>query len=193
VAPQYTPSMSKPTHIACLDESFHNQGRFRSLSVASVPVDRYTDVSAALASMLIKSGIESELKWTKVKTARGRFAAAKLVDLVADWVDARHLRVDTLTWDTEDSRHAIEGRDDAANIGRMHYHLLRNSLGRRWGVNTRWLLYPDESSVDWQVLGDCLHFGERRRLREQPQVAPLFEDRQNLGFTVHGIEPKAQP
>jgi hypothetical protein len=182
--------MKPSTHIGCLDESCHNTGRFRSLSVVSVPAEHHAELMDILTATIRESGFQSELKWTKVKTAKGRFAATKVIDLTADWVSTKRLRVDTLTWDTKDHRHAIRGRDDAANIGRMHHHLLMNALGKRWGTNTAWLLYPDESNVDWDVLSDCLHFGERKRLRKHPEDPRLFGAGSNLGFAVCDVQQK---
>ncbi len=182
--------MKNPTHIACIDESCHNTGRFRSLSVVSVPADCHQELTDLLATTFSESGIQSELKWTKVKTARGRFAAEKVVNIACEWIATNKMRVDTLTWDTADTRHAITGRNDTANIERMHYHLLRNALGRRWGENTVWALYPDESIVDWGVLTDCLYFGELKRLRHTPEPQRLFGDSTNVGFLVCDIQQR---
>ena len=68
-----------------------------------------------------------------------------------------NLRVDTLIWDTQDSRHQIRGRDDVANLQRMYYHLFKNVLQRRWPTGSTWQLYPDENTaLDWTTVQDYL-------------------------------------
>lgn len=67
------------------------------------------------------------------------------------------LRVDTLIWDTYDSRHQVPGRDDVANLQRMYYHLFKNVLQRRWPRGSTWRLCPDENTaLDWMTVQDYL-------------------------------------
>ena len=62
-----------------------------------------------------------------------------------------------VVWDTADSRHAVERRDDVANYARMFFHLHRALMGRR-GSDTRWHLRPDKLiTIDWDTIRDCLN------------------------------------
>lgn len=60
------------------------------------------------------------------------------------------MRLDVLTWDTQDCRHAIYMRDDISNLQRMYYHLFKNVLRARWPEGSVWGMYPDrQDSVNW--------------------------------------------
>jgi len=183
--------MATPTHIAFIDESNPNVGRFRSLSVVSVPYRERDGIAQTLAAALADSGISRELKWNRVKSAREGFAAHKVIDHVMDWTHGGQMRVDTLTWDTLDSRHSVIGRDDQANYERMYYWLLVVALGRRWGSNTVWHIHPDEAHADWETLASCLHYGDRKRLRKQPVQMGMLGDGWNMGFTPMLVETRA--
>ena len=73
-----------------------------------------------------------------------------------------HIRIDTLIWDTHDSRHSIIGRDDIANFERMFFHLLGNAMKKR-KRGLKWHIRPDvRSGIDWDTVRDCLHFKGQR-------------------------------
>jgi hypothetical protein len=73
-----------------------------------------------------------------------------------DNLGQRSLRIDTLIWDTHDSRHCIKGRDDIANFERMFFHLLKNCMNRR-EMGAEWHIFPDErEGVDWSTIAECL-------------------------------------
>lgn len=139
------------THIAFADESNWNRGRFRSISLVSTAVEDARAFHRDLEALRQTQG-KSEYKWTGAKQRHGI--------ALADFFFQRHdrMRVDVLTWDTEDSRHKdVRHRDDKANFARMYYHLLHNVLKRRWPDGARWLICPDEQKeVDWLTLEQCL-------------------------------------
>jgi hypothetical protein len=143
------------THVAYADESY-TKHRYRSIGVISLPVGCEEVLSNAVSAILKDSGI-AEFKWSKLRQARERFAALKLVDFAVKRAIANELRVDVLMWDTEDSRHRIHGRDDEANLQRMYIQLFRNVLQRRWPTGSTWRLCPDENSaMDWGSVQDRL-------------------------------------
>ena len=135
----------QPTHVAYADESFHNTGRYRSIAIVTLSIVDSRNANKTLQCTMRKSGV-GEFKWSKLKSARNRFAALKLLDHVIEWVMKGGLRVDTLTWDIEDSRHSIAQRSDIRNLRRMYYFLFRNVLARRWPGDCVWELRPDETS-----------------------------------------------
>jgi hypothetical protein len=144
------------THVAFADESCHNVGQFRGVGVVSLGMSSVEPMSADLVDLLTKASCK-DFKWQDVKDAKGRFAAKHLVDFALKHAMQGQLRVDTLTWDCQDSRHCIAGRDDIKNLARMYYHLFSQVLRRRWPASSRWLLYPDTNALmNWEVLGQYL-------------------------------------
>lgn len=131
------------THIGFADESHYNKGRFPTLAVISLKKEDYEPVKKQVCTLLEESNVK-ELKWEKIKDAKYRFAAEKICKLVVELACRNTLRVDTLIWDIEDTRHKIKGRDDLQNLHRMYHHLLKNVLQRRWEDGAIWILHPDE-------------------------------------------------
>lgn len=94
-----------------------------------------------------------------MSSARERFAAIKLVETSLAEAIAGNLRIDTIIWDTHDSRHDIQGRDDISNLERMYFHLLRSIMKYRWPDGTKWSLLPDENSaIDWNSMHEYLEY-----------------------------------
>src|SRR5690242_3567358 len=96
------------THIAFADETHHNVGRYRGVALISMPYDLAALASHDVRHLLTQSDV-SEFKWSKLRTAKTRFAAMKLLDYVIAHAITGDLRVDVLTWDTEDFRHKVIG------------------------------------------------------------------------------------
>jgi hypothetical protein len=114
------------THVAYSDETHHNVGRFKGIGVVTATIDHAAQASEEVKVILATANVR-ELKWEKLRTARDRLAAIR----VTDWLFSRInvLRVDVLTWDIEDPRHKLRGRDDVANLHRMYYHLMNKFCG----------------------------------------------------------------
>jgi len=134
------------THFAFVDESNWNTGRFRALGAVSLKTDAYTILSGKISKLLEESNV-IELKWSKVTDAKYRFAAEKVNNLVIEQAVVGSLRVDVLSWDIEDKRHGIKGRDDIENLHRMYHHLLKNIMKDRWEDDAVWHLKPDEHTA----------------------------------------------
>lgn len=140
------------THCAFSDESSYNIGRYRSIAMVSLPHRNLDRVDETIHAILEKSDIR-EFKWKKLNDAKMRFCAIAIVDHVIKQVLGGEFRIDVLTWDTEDSRHKIIGRDDEENFRRMYYHLFKNVLKHRWKHPSLWRFFPDEQGlVDWKNL-----------------------------------------
>jgi len=71
------------THLAFVDESNWNTGRFRALGAISLKTEDYGHVTEEISKLLKESGV-SELKWSKVTDAKYRFAAEKICKLVVE-------------------------------------------------------------------------------------------------------------
>lgn len=149
-------NMSLASHIAFADESYYTDERFRSVAVVTLESSNMDAFSKTFREILNDSGI-NEFKWNKLRQARERFAAMKLIDKSVRLAANQQLRVDVLIWDTHDSRHQVQGRDDIANFQRMYYHLFKNVLLKRWPSQSIWNLLPDENfALDWITVHDYL-------------------------------------
>jgi hypothetical protein len=137
------------------DESHITASRYRSISSISLPSNFVVDFSNLYIQLLKESSIK-EFKYHKLDSARYRFMAIKIVDLILNNLERYKIRVDTIVWDTQDNRHMVKNRDDIGNLGRMYYHLLKFIMHSR-GPETIWNIYPDEHvSIDWYNLKECL-------------------------------------
>lgn len=119
--------ISQATHVAYSDESYYTDERYRSIAVVTLENSDKDNFSRTFGELISGSQI-SEFKWNKLRQARERFAAMKMIDEAIILAQNRHIRIDVLIWDTEDSRHGIKGRDDIANLQRMYYHLFKYVL-----------------------------------------------------------------
>jgi hypothetical protein len=144
------------THIAYSDESYQTASRYRSIAVVTLRATDESAITQSFGEILQESDI-SEFKWEKLRQARERFAAFKMLDETIELAIQKRLRVDVLIWDTHDSRHRVPGRDDIANLQRMYYHLFKYVLQRRWPPGSTWRLHPDENTaLDWTTVQDFL-------------------------------------
>ena len=147
---------NRKIHVCFSDESNWNVGRYRSLGMVSLRMDDLDFLESELASLLRNAGV-NEFQWKKIRDSRYRSAAEKMCDFAVKYGASSRLRVDVLIWDTEDSRHKVQGRDDIRNINVMYYHLFRNVFRMRWPDDSEWILYPDENTaLDWITLQECL-------------------------------------
>ena len=154
------PVTSSTDYVVFSDESRHTEGRFRSIAAVSLPSNppsRVVDLTAELGDAL-ECTTKGELKWLNVgRRARTNVPRAiAAIDLFLSHL-SQGLRCDVVIWDTTDSRHSVERRDDVANYGRMFFHLHR-VLMRRRGPDARWHLRPDKLiTIDWATIRDCLN------------------------------------
>ena len=187
--PRPTEHERAPTHAAYSDEAQYNFGRYRGLGLVTLPIAEVTPLSDELRGLLAESGM-SELKWEKIRSGRGRLAAAKLLTWVVERALAGRLRIDTLTWDVEENPQ----RGHEGYIGRhvrrlqqMYAYLLTTTLTRRWqpakserSEAPYWRVYPDEQdALDWPALAASAPHIERINpsvSHEEPliQLADVF-------------------
>ena len=153
------------------DESYFTVSRYRSISVVTLSKQILPQIKPEVLSAIIDSGLK-EFKWQKLRQARERFAAIKMIDIVVKWIIAKELRVDTIIWDITDSRHQVLGRDDNANLQRMYFFLFRNVLQKRWPTDSSWELFPDENSIiDWDSVQENLDVSGLN-IKVQPKLSP---------------------
>ncbi len=156
------------THVGFSDESSWNQNRFRSIGLVTAPKDIAEHVAMNISELLAISGV-GEFAWNRLRDAKHRLAAEKVVDYVVKHSHKGALRMDVIIWDTHDSRHNVPFRDDTANLTRMYYHLISDTAKNRWPTDASWLYCVDErTDVDWDALQQCLA-GRTRKERECSQ------------------------
>lgn len=146
------------THLAFADEKDYNRGRYRGIALVSLKNEDFGSFNKELIDLLDESDMR-EFEWKKLYGARERFAALKMIDFAIKKAITGSIRIDTLTWDTRDSRHKVKGRDDIANLQRMYHHLFKNVLCDKWPDGRIWQLFPDENTaLDWNRIQDFLDF-----------------------------------
>ncbi len=163
-------------YIAYTDESYIDGERYRSICSFSFVKEAIEDINNNLLEILKESGV-NEFKWQKVKDAKYRFCANKLVNFIVNSLHKYNTRIDVVIWDTFDSRHTIPNRDDDANFERMFFHILSNSMKRRM-PKSNWSIYPDERmGIDWKIIHDCLKsVGHRQEYIRSPLFGDFFKD-----------------
>jgi hypothetical protein len=161
---------------AYLDESNPKKGRYRALAMISLP---QTHHSLLTERLLRAKGnlVLSEMKWEKVRQARYQHAAERMLDVAVQEAEAGRMRADVLWWDTQDSRHAVVGRDDNAILSDMVFKLIRRVCNDRWSTDASWNLFPDAGNeFDWDQVSDRLASLARRRPDE-------------MRFQLKGVKP----
>lgn len=142
-------------YVVFTDESQITASRFQSLSAFSIHKSVWQKAQEEISGILESSNV-SEFKWQKLKDAKYYFCAEKIVNFVFTNINNHKIRIDTLVWDTHDSRHKLQGRDDIANYERMFFHLLSGSMKRR-PKSAKWDIRPDQrNGIDWNTIHDCL-------------------------------------
>ncbi|MCX8000633.1 MAG: hypothetical protein N3A69_17070, partial [Leptospiraceae bacterium] len=117
-------------YVAFTDESYITASRYRSISALSIPKSNYQTIFHD-AEKILKDSRVNEFKWSELKSKNDYECAEKLIRLVLNNISSSSLRVDTILWDTQDSRHEVIRRDDIANYGRMLFHLLNHTMKSR--------------------------------------------------------------
>lgn len=184
--------MSTPDHFAYADETHHNIGRYRGIALLTLAAPTAAASTPELAQMLQTLGVQ-EFKWGRLRSAKHRFAAVELLNYAVERAVKGGWRVDVLTWDIEDSRHKVPGRNDLLNLRRMYYFIFKNVLCRRWPAESVWQLCVDENTFqasadltelravrDWET-GEVVAQVNFTEIRDVPshvepfiQVADLF-------------------
>jgi hypothetical protein len=172
------------THYAYSDDSKHKDGRYNSLAIATLKREKFDTLNTQLEKLLKDSGVTDEFKWEKLRNAKYRLAAGKIIDFIFSNQDS--IRIDIVVWDLEDKRHRdLVGRDDSENLVRMYYHLVSSTLSFRWPiVDSVWKWHPDvQSLVDWKMLQDCINNKKHACVADLFHRNPDFE-RVNLNSII---------
>lgn len=174
------------------DESSSENKRYQSICCISGNCDALTKLTNSLINVL-KSKTEAELKFSKIRTHKSKIEAGeKFIELAVEYAALRNIRIDILTYDLQDSRHTVYGRDDIKNLEIMYYKLLRHCC-EKWNKYS-WEFYPDENSAyNWKEIKDYLN--STKLPRKEVGLLKLFLDEKiNLNFTkVEQKESNKEP
>jgi len=155
------------------DESGTFTKRFQSIALVTGQVSTLSEMRKHLQEILVRKQV-SEVKFELVRTHPPIVEAAHgfLNCLITKFASREKIRADILTWDTQDSRHAIQGRDNRANLERMYYKVFVHAV-RQWKSQKEWKFYPDENSqVDWSEITRILN--RTPIIKHQTEQQPLF-------------------
>lgn len=171
--------LDKFTRIGYADESNWNLRQYRT--IALVTAERPTaEVVTDKVARAIEEARLSEFAWNKLRSHDALLAANAMTDIAVDAACSGGFRVDVIIWDTLDSRHAVEGRDDLANFERMYYHLIKTTIEKKW-PKASWMIRPDErTDMDWHDLEQCLMYPSRKYKNSQSLVL----DKQFQGISM---------
>lgn len=167
-------------YLAFSDESGSGRDRYRSLALITGTPDTCDDIRQQLTTILNDNSLEY-LEWKEIGGDSKRQGAAEgFLKVAVNGAVSQKFRVDILTWDCQDSRHAIPGQNDVANIERMYYKIFRHT-GQQWG-QPKWRWYPDQSSaLDWRSIKAYIE--RTRARRHKPYFFHLF-DQDNEYFNI---------
>jgi len=165
--------MKSESFVAYSDESGTFHRRYQAIAVVTGRKNLLLQLEDGLRGILNKHGVD-EVKFNEIGTHSPKVEAARefFQCVVKKFASSAKLRIDILSWDIQDSRHAIQGRDDIANLERMYYKALIHAA-RQWN-QTEWNFYPDKNSqVHWNEIAEFLN---RTRLgHPKPNFLTLFE------------------
>lgn len=164
-------------YIVVSDESgIDGSNRHKSIAFVSGPESQIVEFNRHCKAVLGKHGA-SEFKWSDIATGEKNRASRDIAELFFRF---HTLRVLVLCWDTHDSRHQVDNRDDDENFHRMLYHGLRRNAD--WHGRKEWYWYPDQrTNLDDTVVQAFLNATlEDKRATKWPFL--IAEHRESLKF-----------
>jgi hypothetical protein len=143
-------------YLAYGDESGTFSRRYQAVALVTGAERKLSELSALLHDILGKTGLQ-EIKFSSINAHSYRIRAVnEFFRTCIASVLKKHIRIDVLTWDIQDSRHAIMGRDNVQNLERMYYKVLTYVAGS-W-QQQHWKFYPDQNTaLDWPTLREVLN------------------------------------
>lgn len=177
------------------DETGLFNRRFQAIALVSGPNVTLLQLRNRLQVILDENGID-EIKFAEIRTHHPKLLTAQgfIRCSVREYASRQKCRIDVLIWDTQDLRHAIEGRDDAANVGIMYYRLLTH-VARQW-KQVGWYFYPDiNPEINWHEIANFL--SRTPLLPSTTRLPPLFDlekDSQLIKFNeIQPIDSLREP
>src|SRR5579859_3696324 len=125
---------------ACLgfaDEAHYNVGRYRGLALVSMRAADAPSLRAEVTTILHDSN-STECKWERVRSAKHRITAHKLLHWALDHALVGSLRVNAFTWDTGTSEDQRQGTHHMKRLRSTYLHLFAHVIHTRWLDARRW-------------------------------------------------------
>jgi hypothetical protein len=166
--------MESKTFVIYSDESGVFDHRFQAIALISSQQIVLSELRSKLKGFLDEHKID-EIKFSETRTHRPKLDTARdfIRHSVKEFASQLKIRIDVLIWDTQDSRHAIQGRDDIANLEFMYYKVLTHTA-RQWN-QAEWNFYPDKNSqVHWNEIANYLN--KTQLARYQSNLLLLLEN-----------------
>ena len=164
------------------DESGCFNEQYQAIGTVSGEKNRLSKLQTTLRNVLDDKGV-TEVKFNEVGTHRPKIEAAQaFIEYGVDFAKREMIRIDVLVWDTRNSRHSVQKRDNIANLERMYYKVLRH-ISEQWNQRN-WEFYPDEqSSFNWE---EIISYLDKTQLpRRRPNILTLLEEeRCYINFTT---------
>lgn len=143
---------NETTYLGFADEAHYNVGRYRGLALVSMRAIDAPSLRAEVSAMLHESHV-TECKWERVRSAKHRFTAQKLLHWTLDHALANSLRVNVLTWDTGTSEDQRQGTHHIKRLRSTYVRLFAHVIRTRWTGASRWRFHPDEQeALDWRLI-----------------------------------------
>jgi len=171
--------------------------RFQSIGAISGNINVLTKLRNILGEIVDEKGMK-EIKFSGISRYDSReYKAAQgfLSNAITSFIRYYEVRVDVLTWDTTDSRHATSGRDDVENLGRLYYHLLCH-ITRRFPEAYWDVIIDKDEKVDFDTLRDCLNnIFIRPNVGQFPEIVFSAGQMESLGNIkkVEEVESHKEP
>lgn len=128
------------------DESGNGENRFRYVGTLSGKTVDIESLKNSL-SQIITSYKLGHCEYKDLDSCSRVDCAKEIFDITLNFVLSGLVKVIVLTWDTHDSRHKINDRDDNKNLGRMYYNIFKQT-SKIWEQSSLdYSFYPDENSA----------------------------------------------
>ena len=143
------------THEAYSDESSHNQGFYGAISLISLEKELSKEMNNKIKSILETSNV-AELKWNKIRSAKHRYCAFKVIDYLFSVPWTNRFRIDVVIWNIQERKRKYS-QDDIASLKRMYHHIFKNIV-QRWPNESSWKFFPDRhTEIDWKKTEEILN------------------------------------
>ncbi len=144
------------THEAYSDESNYNFQDYMSVCMISFEKSLTLKLNEQINNILKESNVQ-EFTWKKLNSAKNRFCAIKLLKLIINYCKNEMVRIDVLICPIKNRKKLF--RDNEVNLlKKMYYQLFINVLMKRWAIDTKWVLFPDEQgAIDWYEMRQILN------------------------------------
>lgn len=147
-----TPANDETTCLGFADEAHYNVGRYHGVALVSICAADTQSLRAEMRAILEQSGA-IECKWEKVRSAKNRFTAQKLVRWTLDHALSGTLHVNVLTWDTGTSEDQRQGTHHIRRLHSTYLHLFASVMLTRWPDARCWRFHPDQQeALNWQAV-----------------------------------------